>query len=495
MAASSAASTMNGDESSVTMEAADFAAVDAQQKAKTRGDYDPSGRTTAAALTQDQDLGTEAKIFPAPNNAAAADVEKGGAVPQTKPVGAPPGFAPSDFPDGGLDAWLTVFGGFMALFCTFGLVNCVGVFLSYYVQGPLDSYGESAVSWITSTQIFVQTGTTAIWGRLYDAYGPRYLLITGTIIYCFGLMMTSLSTQYYQFFLSQSIVAAAASGAIFNAAMSSVVTWFFKKRGAALGIVASGSSLGGVCLPIMMNHLIAKLGFPWTMRIIAFMFLGMCGIASVTIKSRLPPRPKPFNIQDYVKPFKEPVMVLTMLASFLFFWGMFLPFSYITLQAESAGMDPSLAQYLLPILNAVSILGRIGPGIVADKIGRYNSMICITLLSGVITLGLWIPGKSTGALIAYGVIFGFSSGGFISLAPTCIAQISDIREIGTRTGVAFGVQSLGALTGSPIGGALVRAMNGNYLGLQLFCGIVMTLSVFVFLAARYVQHGFKLVKV
>lgn len=482
MDTSSAASTMNGDESSVK-DGRDFA-TGAQAEVRNDPTAPPS-----------QQLGTESQIHPAPNNAAEADLEKADAVPQIKPVGAPPGFAPSDFPDGGIDAWLTVLGGFFALFCTFGLVNCVGVFLSYYVQGPLEDYGESAVSWITSTQIFVQTGTTAIWGRLYDAYGPRYLLITGTIIYCFGLMMTSLSTQYYQFFLSQSVVAAAASGAIFNAAMSSVITWFFKKRGAALGIIASGSSLGGVCLPIMMNHLIERLGFPWTMRIIAFMFLGMCGIASVTIKSRLPPRPKPFNIKDYTKPFKEPAMALTMFASFLFFWGMFLPFSYITLQAESAGMDPSLAQYLLPILNAVSILGRIGPGIAADRFGRFNSMICITLLSGVITLGLWIPGKSTGALIAYGIIFGFSSGGFISLAPTCIAQISDIREIGTRTGVAFGVQSLGALTGSPIGGAIVKAMNGNYLGLQLFCGIVMTMSVFVFLAARYVQQGFRLVKI
>ncbi|KAH6653061.1 major facilitator superfamily transporter [Truncatella angustata] len=444
---------------------------------------------------------TEANIWPEPANTVEADLEKSdmaaavGKPAGAPPAGMPPGFAPADFPDGGLDAWLTVLGGFCALFCTFGLVNCVGVFLSYYVQGPLSHYGESSVSWITSMQIFIQTGTTAIWGRVFDNYGPRYLLLGGTIVYVFGLMMTSLSSEYYQFFLSQGIVAAAGSGAIFNAALSSVTTWFFKKRGMALGVVASGSSLGGVCLPIMMNHLIPKLGFPWTMRIIAFMFLGMCGIASATIKSRLPPRPRPFVFSAYLAPFKQPSMALTMAACFLFFWGMFLPFSYITLQAESAGMDPSLAQYLLPILNAVSIFGRIGPGIVADKVGRFNSMIFITALSGVITLALWIPGTSTGALIAYGIIFGFSSGGFISLAPACVAQISDIREIGIRTGTAFAVQSLGALTGSPIGGAIVKSMGGKYLGLQLFCGCVMTASVFVFIAARYVQHGFKLVKV
>lgn len=119
-------------------------------------------------------------------------------------------------------------------------------------------------------------------------------------------------------------------------------------------------------------------------------------------------------------------------------------------------------------------------------------MIFISLLSGVITLALWIPGTSAAALIVYGIIFGFSSGGFISLGPACIAQISDIREIGSRTGTAFLVFSFGSLTGSPIGGALVSAMGGSYLGLQLFAGLAMTVSVVFFAAARYTQAGFKM---
>ncbi|KAH8668621.1 major facilitator superfamily domain-containing protein [Xylariales sp. PMI_506] len=389
---------------------------------------------------------------------------------------------------------MCVFGGFLALFCTFGLVNCVGVFLQYYVENPLSSYSESSVAWITSCEVFIQTGTAAIWGRVFDNYGPRWLLLIGTVLYVFAMMMVSLSTEYYQFFLAQGILGAAASGAVFNGAMTSTTTWFFKRRAAAIGIVASGSSLGGVCLPIMLNHLIPKVGFPWTMRILGFMFLGMCGIACATVKSRLPPRPKPLRLSDYTKPFRELTTVLTFAANFLFFWGMFLPFSYITLQAEAAGMDPSIAQYLLSILNAVSIFGRIGPAYLGDKIGRYNTMIVITLLSGIFTLALWIPGQSTAAIIVYGIIFGFTSGGFISLMPACIAQISDIREIGLRTGLAFGVQSFGALTGPPIGGALITDTGNIYLRLQLFCGVIMTSSVFFYIAARYSQVGFKLVK-
>lgn len=59
-----------------------------------------------------------------------------------------------DCPDGGMKAWLVVLGGWCALFCTFGLINCVGVFQQYYLTHPLSEYSASEVSWITSVQIF-----------------------------------------------------------------------------------------------------------------------------------------------------------------------------------------------------------------------------------------------------------------------------------------------------------------------------------------------------
>lgn len=60
-----------------------------------------------------------------------------------------------DYPDGGLEAWLAVLGGWCAMFCTFGMINCVGVFEQYYVNGPLKQYDESAVSWIPSVLVFL----------------------------------------------------------------------------------------------------------------------------------------------------------------------------------------------------------------------------------------------------------------------------------------------------------------------------------------------------
>lgn len=171
-------------------------------------------------------------------------------------------------------------------------------------------------------------------------------------LHVFGLMMTSLATEYYQFVLAQGICSPLGAGALFYPSMTSVNTWFFKRRALALGIVASGSSLGGVILPIMVQRLIPQVGYPWAMRICAFLVLGMCIIANLTVKSRIPPQPKPFSIMDFVHPYKEIPFLLTAIACGLFFWGIFLPFTFLIVHAQRYGMSENLASYLVSILNA-----------------------------------------------------------------------------------------------------------------------------------------------
>lgn len=131
----------------------------------------------------------------------------------------------------------------------------------------------------------------------------------------------------------------------------------------------------------------------------------------------------------------------------------------------------------------------------ADKFGRFNTVIILTGLSAIFTLGLWIPGKSEAAIITFALLFGFSSGAFISLAPPLIAHVSDVQEVGSRTGAAYAIQSLATLTGSPIAGALVEAMGGQYLGLQLFCGLSLVASFAALLAARATLVGMRVSRI
>ena len=153
---------------------------------------------------------------------------------------------PSQFPDGGWEACLVVLGSFCAVFCSFGWINCtfytlpiapeafadkncytgIGVFQDYYQTTLLSAYSPSTVSWIPALETFMMfLGVSVlrikevpririivltqvqgpVFGKLYDNYGPRYLLLFGTFFHVFGLMMASLSTEYYQFILAQGI--------------------------------------------------------------------------------------------------------------------------------------------------------------------------------------------------------------------------------------------------------------------------------------------------
>ncbi|CAG8402508.1 unnamed protein product [Penicillium salamii] len=429
-----------------------------------------------------------------------------GPAPTTPAIGPPP--------DGGAQAWLVVLGAFSGLFVSFGWINCIGVFQAYYESHQLSAYSTSTITWITSLETFVMFFCGPIFGTIFDSQGPRKILLLGTFLHVFGLMMASLSTEYYQFILAQGICSPIGASAIFNASVNSVSTWFAKRRAFALGVTAAGSSLGGVIFPIMVTKLIPEVGFPWAMRICAFLILFMLGIANATLKSRLSHQPKPFDILGFVRPLAELKFALTLAGAFCFFWGMFLPFTFVITQAERYGMSESLAGYLIPILNAAryvfvsrscitfssdetfSIIGRTLPGYLADKVGRYNTMVITTFFSAILVLALWLPARGNVPAIIFSALYGFGSGAFVSLAPACVAQISDLRQVGVRNGTFFAVISFAALTGTPIGGALVPdVLHGDYTHLQIFCGVVMITGACLFVLARGVVGGFKLNKV
>jgi MFS family permease len=119
-------------------------------------------------------------------------------------------------------------------------------------------------------------------------------------------------------------------------------------------------------------------------------------------------------------------------------------------------------------------------------------MIMTTAFSTIIVLGLWIPSASNAPIIVFCVLYGFSSGAFVSMLPSLVAQISPIREIGVRNGTIFLCVAFAGLTGNPIGGALLSNDHGNFLHLQIFCGVTMAAGTCAFIAARWVQCGFQL---
>lgn len=118
-------------------------------------------------------------------------------------------------------------------------------------------------------------------------------------------------------------------------------------------------------------------------------------------------------------------------------------------------------------------------------------MMALTIIT---VFAVWTTTRSTAGVVAFAALYGFSSGAFVSMAPTLIAQISpDMRLIGIRNGTQFAIVAVAALIGSPIGGAIAgRGAQPNYMALQIFCGICLVIGMVLLMAARVNLSGFKL---
>ena len=306
--------------------------------------------------------------------------------------------------------------------------------------------------------------------------------------------------------------------------MGSLPGWFDKKRGAVYGIVATGSSIGGVIFPIMISRLIPEVGFGWSMRIGAFMILALLIIANATIKTRLPPSPKKLTKQILLAPFFELKAMLLFIGFMFMTFGVFIPINYVEVEALHQGMGPNLAQYLIPILNAaryasvdpslrclhiqawspfhlkftntsvaISLFGRMASGIFADRIGAYNIFVVVCTAAGILVLGLWIPATGNTAIIIFAALFGFASGAYVSLATNLVVKISPFKEIGYRTGILFLFSSIGGLTTNPIAGAILQhSVNGSYRGMKIFAGVFLLVGTLFILGTRLCQTGLKL---
>ena len=275
-----------------------------------------------------------------------------------------------------------------------------------------------------------------------------------------------------------------AMGLIQFPSMAAVTQYFMKKRAAALGLVVSGSSIGGVVLPIALSKMLnsTSLGFGWSVRIIGFVLIPLLTFSCITVKSRLPPRKTSFFVGSA---FKDSRYILIIAAMFFLLVGMYEPLFYVPTYAVKRGMNATLASYLLAILNAASTFGRIIPGILADKFGRLNVLTIGGITTGIVIFCL-NEARSTPALIVYSLAVGFTSGTIVSGGSAAFTLcIKNPQEAGAYMGMGMGIASLSALVGPPVSGTLVSHY-GSFSQMSIFAGVMCVVGGFIALGAKAV---------
>lgn len=369
------------------------------------------------------------------------------------------------------------------------------VFQTYYEEGLLFKETSSNIAWIGAIQAFLLLLTGSISGPMFDRGYLRIMLAVGSFLVTFGYMMLSICHTFWEAVLAQGFCIGIGGGLLFVPAVSLLPGYFRKHLGLAIGLSASGSSMGGIIFPIVFYRLIDRIGFGWTVRVIGFISLATLILPNIVMKQRIKP-PKARAIWDPTA-FTDLQYLLLVFGAFIGFVGLYVMLFYLSFFGESRGYtDQSLSFYIIPILNASSVFGRTIPNWVADRTGPFNVIGPASLICGILVLCM-LAVTNTAGIIVIAVLFGFFSGVFVALPPVCFAVITqDKSKIGTRIGMGFGIIALSVLIGGPAAGAILGT-NGsgahfNWTGTWTFGGVLTMVSGALFCVMRVWRGGLKL---
>lgn len=443
-----------------------------------------------------------------------------------------------DFPEGGR-GWFVLFGMWIVMGTTYGFINAFGDYQAHYTVTFPDTK-QSVLTLIGSLQPFTVFLSSIPAVSIMNRVGARPAIALGGAIMIFAFMMISICKQVWQLFLAQGILFGLGCGLSVFVAYSLPPQWFKKRRALAVGLCASGSSLGGMLWPIAFSSLVSNVGFAWANRIIGFIYIPLVAVAVFAAEARQtdgpveppPPQQDMISKSDEVVeitrrdsddiehqiishpaigdvPTEKPVVVdpakeiqpllewgvlrdthflLYLLATGVTYFALFPPLFFLPNYAKGMGASPNITKYILTIANAGSVVGRILPGYIGDKIGRINALLPCLAFAGVSMLVFWLPSRGDALLIVFAIVFGVSSGAFIAVGPAALGQLFGIRDLKSRLTFFLLVSAPGSLAGPAIAGCFIPT--GEASGIKgynkaiIYCAVLFFAGTAVLLALR-----------
>ena len=88
-------------------------------------------------------------------------------------------------------------------------------------------------------------------GWLIDKFGPRMMVRVGMLMFGAGFILFSQTDSVLDYYLTFALMAAGSSIAGFLTVATTVVNWFERRRGVAMGIAMSGFGVGGLLVPAL----------------------------------------------------------------------------------------------------------------------------------------------------------------------------------------------------------------------------------------------------
>lgn len=372
--------------------------------------------------------------------------------------------------------WVVVWATFVCLALIFGVSYSFAAFFESFADEFAAQRAD--VSWIFGLSGFVYFVLGTLGGILADRFGPRLVCSAGMVLIALGLLLTSWAPALWMVYLSYGLLVGLGIAFVYTPSIASVQPWFTLRRGLAGGIASSGVGAGTLLVPVLVAMAIGPMPWREAMRWLALTVL-VLGLLAAALLRRAPPSARPgtggtasgLSLRETLS---TPTFRWFYLATVTASPVMFIPFAHLSASARDLGLQESLAVGLVGLIGVGSLVGRFSIGLLADRLGRAQTLVLMQLSMG-LSYALWAAAGGHTLLVLFALWFGLSYGSIVSLLPAICMDYFGGKAVASVVGALYSGAAVGNLLGPVLAGAAFDR-SGHYLGVMAVCAVLGVLA-------------------
>jgi predicted MFS family arabinose efflux permease len=374
--------------------------------------------------------------------------------------------------------WIVVAASAAIICIGIGALFSLGVFLVPIERSM--GWSRGAISTVALLNWIAMGVGSFAWGALSDRIGGRGVALAGGFLLGLGLVLASQAQTLWQFYATFGVLVGFSVGAFYAPLTSTATKWFTAQRGLAVALVSSGIGVG----ILVISPLARALTSIWDWRI-AMLVLGDIAWL-VIIPTALLIRDDPPGAATPVDGAPTPEYSSAQVLRTPQFWAIALthfaccaahsgPIFHMVTHATDQGVSAMAAAAALGVSGLSSIAGRIGGGLIADRVGVKRTLIGGLVLQAAI-IAAYLLAREAWSFYALAVVFGTAYGGVMPLYALVTREYFGEKVMGTAYGAVFLVSSLGMGLGSLAGGLIYDRL-GAYAWLYLGSALIAFMAV------------------
>ncbi|WPG97473.1 Hypothetical protein R9X50_00024900 [Acrodontium crateriforme] len=368
----------------------------------------------------------------------------------------------------------------LLVFTACGLNFSFGVYQEHYetlddlFQGA--SFGQISLIGTLASSIMMLGAPLA--HMMMRAHGVHATVVTSGVLSAVAGITASFGRTLWHFLVAQGVIQGCAACLAYITAITVTPRVLNSRRGLAMGIVTSGTGLGGVTWAPLLRYLLTKLGFRLTLA-----FVGLLSAISIVFAATVLNRAleslnntqarrddienandKSIASSKGVQLFRSTIFLAHTLASALQSAAYFTPLFFMSSVARSVNFSETASANIIALCNLSNFAGKLLVGYTADRLGSLETLATSTALSAFISLGMAYTVDVKIAietqrklLLVYSALYGASAGAYVALLPTTLVEQFGLDGFAKVNSVVYLCRGLGSLVGTWVAGSLVLA--------------------------------------